>query len=153
MKKTLLLIMTCLMALTINAQDFVDLGLPSGTKWKAQNESDLYNFDAARAEFGDNLPIYAQCEELKALCKWEWTGNGYKVTGLNGNSIFFPAASISDCNGDFMDNLGGNDTGGFWTSSSEGPKEAWFLVFTMRGVDMAESEKCFWRSVRLVQNP
>ena len=65
MKKILFLGIIGLMALSLSAQEFVDLGLSSGTKWKDKNESDLFNYNAALVEFGGSLPTYAQFEELK----------------------------------------------------------------------------------------
>lgn len=53
-------------------------------------------FDAARAIWGGTwrLPTKEEFEELKDKCKIYWTTQnnrkGYKVTGPNGNSIFFP---------------------------------------------------------------
>ena len=41
MKKLLFFSMMCLLALTMSAQDYVDLGLPSGTKWKKANEEGM----------------------------------------------------------------------------------------------------------------
>ena len=70
---------------------YVDLGLPSGTLWKAKNEVKEYEYDSAVKIFGDNLPTREHWEELKDYCKWEWNGSGYKITGANGNSIVLPA--------------------------------------------------------------
>ncbi len=52
------------------------------------------NLDAATANWGNNwrMPTKEEFQELLNLCKWEFTGNGYKVTGPNKNSIFLPAA-------------------------------------------------------------
>ncbi|MBP5650137.1 MAG: hypothetical protein J6X01_03555, partial [Bacteroidales bacterium] len=82
--------------------EFVDLGLPSGTKWKSSNEmgngSGFYTFDEAVSAFGSQLPTKEQCEELIDKCTWTWQSNGsYKVTGPNGNSIILPAAGGNDC--------------------------------------------------------
>lgn len=133
--------------------EWVDLGLPSGTKWATMNigatspsdygsyfawgetslkrsyawknlkycldttgdkfskyvtdskygdvdgkkELDLSD-DAAYVNWGAGwcMPSDAQLEELRKVCKWTWTRidghNGYKVDGLNGNSIFLPAS-------------------------------------------------------------
>lgn len=55
-------------------------------------------YDAATANWGGawRMPTYAECKDLCNKCKWEWvTQNGvkgYRVTGLNGNNIFLPAA-------------------------------------------------------------
>lgn len=55
-------------------------------------------YDAARANWGGSwrLPSKKEIKELVKKCKWEVvTRNGrkvYKVTGPNGNSIFFPTS-------------------------------------------------------------
>ncbi|MBO4774011.1 MAG: hypothetical protein J5516_04475, partial [Bacteroidales bacterium] len=87
MKKLFGFCMTCLMALSLcmmtgcNKEDdpktdkekgddivtegFADLGLPSGTKWKATNEGDgYYTYDEAAKKFGKKVPTKAQFEEL-----------------------------------------------------------------------------------------
>ena len=38
MKKIISLTFICVMSLLVNAQNYVDLGLPSGTKWSSENE-------------------------------------------------------------------------------------------------------------------
>ena len=55
-------------------------------------------YDAATANWSGSwrMPTKAEQVELLANCTWEWTTqngvNGYKVTGVNGNFIFLPAA-------------------------------------------------------------
>lgn len=51
-------------------------------------------YDAATANWGVTwrMPTTAELAELMNECEWEFVGNGYKVTGPNGNSIFLPAA-------------------------------------------------------------
>ena len=55
-------------------------------------------YDAATVNWGDKwrIPTRDEINELCYNCSWNWTTqngvNGYKVTGLNGNSIFLPAA-------------------------------------------------------------
>ena len=55
---------------------YVDLGLPSGTKWKNMNETnadddyDFYTYDEAVRVFGDSLPNYKQFRELLTYCTW-----------------------------------------------------------------------------------
>lgn len=56
--------------------------------------------DAAHMVLGGNwrMPTNEEWTELITNCTWEWTSeigiNGIKVTGLNGKSIFLPAAGI-----------------------------------------------------------
>jgi hypothetical protein len=56
------------------------------------------DYDIARAKWGSywRLPSSAEIQELIAKCTWQWTANGMKVTGPNGNSIFLPAAGHRD---------------------------------------------------------
>lgn len=121
---------------SLNGHEWVDLGLPSGTKWATcnvganapeqygnhyawgetkpkdeytQSNSVTYQlqmsdiagnpqYDAATANWGEGwkMPTRTQMEELIIRCTWEWIKQngvrGYKGTGPNGNSIFFPAA-------------------------------------------------------------
>ncbi|MBQ3750896.1 MAG: hypothetical protein II865_06325 [Bacteroidales bacterium] len=150
MKKIFFFSMICLMALAVNAQEFVDLGLPSGTKWKDKNEKELFNYNAAFGEFANSLPTYAQFMELKDNCKWEWMDNGYKVTGPNGNSIYLPVTSVRDCDGEYYESSGGS--GSYWSSTSAGLNLSHILIFTKNIRDVSESKRCNWRTVRLVQN-
>jgi len=54
--------------------------------------------DAATANWGSDwcMPKLQQFKELKDNCTWTWTTlngkNGYEVKGINGNSLFLPAA-------------------------------------------------------------
>ena len=38
MKRLFFFALTCFLALSLSAQNYVDLGLSSGTKWSAENE-------------------------------------------------------------------------------------------------------------------
>ncbi|MBR5028994.1 MAG: hypothetical protein IKX51_07220 [Bacteroidales bacterium] len=114
MKKTFFISILCLFAFAINAQKFVDLGLPSGTKWKDVNESNINrprislffnNFEISDAvsRSGGNTPTREQWEELMNECEWIWVdtnGYGYKVVGPNGNHIILPAEGYSYIHGD-----------------------------------------------------
>ena len=62
------------------------------------------NYDVARSKWGGTwrIPTKKEMDELKGYCEWVKTTinniNGYKVIGLNGNSIFLPAAGTTrDC--------------------------------------------------------
>ncbi len=136
------------------AAGYVDLGLPSGTKWKSVNETGGYNgfytYEEAVSAFGDKLPTKEQLEELKVYCAWEWQNNGgYKVTGTNGNSIVLPAAGYRDCDG----NLGGvGSYSHYWSSTSYNSDCAWFLGIHSGGVDVDWLDRCHGYPVRLVQD-
>ena len=75
-------------------------------------------YDAATANWGGlwRMPTEAEAEEL-LRCKWEKVVlndvNGYKVTGVNGNSIFIPKAGYIS-NEDFFDK---DRTSWLWTST------------------------------------
>ena len=128
---------------------YVDLGLPSGTLWKNANEGGdaaLYTYDDAVSMFGNQLPTLQQLEELKDECEWTWIGNGYKVTGPNGNSIVLPAAGYRDCDGT---PYGG--TRGRYRSSTNYSDYPWGLYFDSSRVGMMNYDRCSGWSVRLVQ--
>ena len=75
--------------------------------------------DAAHVNWGGGwrMPSDAELTELRNYCSWEWTSingeNGYRVTGPNGNSIFFPAAGFYYVNG--LTTV--NNHGDFWSNS------------------------------------
>ena len=136
--------------------EYVDLGLTSGTKWKASNEVneadaeyDFFTYDEAMDRFGTSLPTKEQCDELKAECQWSWTGNGYNVTGPNGNSISLPAAGYRGCIGGVhrVGSYGDN-----WSSTLNGSDGAWALNFDSGGVYVHFDGRCNGQSVRLVQD-
>lgn len=130
-------------------EEFIDLGLPSGTLWKIHNEEGgFYGFDEAMAKFyRNNLPSKKQFEELKNSCKWEWTGEGYKVTGPNGNSIFMPAEGSQSSEGIH----GTGCCGIYWSSTSNGYKDAVELYFDTDKVAIGNSDRIVYaHSVRLV---
>lgn len=129
--------------------DYVDLGLPSGTLWKAENEDcGLIKYDQAVNFYGSSLPTKEQFEELKNNCLWTWQGNGYKVKGKNGESIFLPAAGYRYCDGSV--NYVGS-YGNYWSSTPNGSEYAWSLYFDPSEVSMNYLKRCYGRSVRLVK--
>ncbi len=149
MKRILLLSAACLMLMSLQAQqEFVNLGLPSGTLWKSQNESDLYSYNTAMATFGDNMPTSEQFEELMNSCHWVWQSVGFKVIGPNGNSIFMPAEGYRDCKGNYQEN---ESIGSYWSSTHSESGRAWACYFTSNRKGVGEPERCSERSVRLVQ--
>ena len=133
---------------------YVDLGLPSGTKWKSTNETGgnngYYTHEEAVSAFGDKLPTKEQFEELKENCTWVWQDNGgYKVTGQNGNSIVLPASGFRFCDGDVSD-VGSN--GRYWSSTPGVSGYAWCLYFDSGGVYVYFDDRCYGFAVRLVQD-
>ncbi len=132
----------------VEATEYVDLGLPSGTLWKSQNESGYYDYDEALQQFGSSLPTDAQLNELVSKCRWTWVGNGYRVDGPNGNSITIPAEGMVDCEGTFS---GKGEDGGIWSSSMEENFWAWPLTFDRGTVRIVTEGRCCKYSVRLVK--
>ncbi|MBO7288118.1 MAG: hypothetical protein J6U85_07805 [Bacteroidales bacterium] len=128
---------------------YVDLGLPSGLKWAVCNigayspeeYGKYYLFgdpqpkraDIASSNWGGNwrTPSKENIEELLNNCTWEWTMlngvNGYKVIGLNGNSIFFPAAGYHS--GSSLYSAG--SIGEYWSSTviSSFTNDMYYLSF------------------------
>ena len=77
-----------------NIPTFVDLGLPSGTKWKNVDEeegSSKYSYEILEP----SIPTKKQWTELEKSCTWTWLGTRYRVTGPNGNSIYFKPYGFS----------------------------------------------------------
>ncbi len=155
MKKLLSLCLICLMAVSAMAQHapasegYVDLGLPSGTLWKNANEGGddaLYNYEEAVRKFGNKLPTKQQLEELKNKCTWTWTGNGYKVTGPNGESITLPAAGSRNSYGGVYE-VGGH----YWSATGGNANFMSYLFFDSGEVKVSYYDPCFRFSVRLVQ--
>ncbi len=132
-------------------EGYVDLDLPSGTLWKKTNEAGgFYSYDEAVSKFGSQLPTDAQLRELKDKCEWDWTGDGYRVTGPNGNSIVLPAEGWRDCDGSVYD-VGSDGT--YRSSTPNGSDYAWDLYFYSDEVyvNMGCGFRCRGYSVRLVQ--
>ena len=89
-----------------------------------------------------------QWEELKKYCVWEWTGDGYNVTGPSGQGIFIPAAGYRNVSGQ----VGKVGTfGNYWSSTSKDSKEAWRFGFEPGKFSMAAHSRQYGRSVRLIQ--
>ena len=80
----------------LSNEQYVDLGLPSGTKWaKRCQYGGFYTFEEALlvtygfdANTEESMPSIAQWEELKKECVWEWQNDCYVVKGPNGNYIY-----------------------------------------------------------------
>ena len=114
----------------------VDLGL--SVYWADRNVGaedsrlygDMYTFDDASSAArsmgsGWRMPTKAELEELNNKCTWSWTGDGYRVTGSNGNSIYFPTEGYWD--GDTWSNFG--SVGIYWSSTPYDNTQAYVLMF------------------------
>ena len=125
------------------------------TKYNSEEKTVLeFADDVAHVRLGGNwrMPTDGECTELREQCTWEWTTqsgvNGLKVTGLNGNSLFLPAAGYWY---DFyFDNAG--SCGYYWSSSlNNGYKgSAWNISLYSDHVDRGNFHRCFGLSVRPV---
>lgn len=110
--------------------------------------------DAARANWGGSwrMPTKGEMEELCKYCTWEWTAQngikGYNVKGLNGNSIFLPAAD--DRRGS---SLGSAGSLGFYWSSTPGESftaTAYALFFNSGSHSMKDYYREYGRCIRPV---
>lgn len=108
--------------------------------------------DVAHVNWGGSwrMPTKAEQDELRNNCTWTWTTqngvNGYKVVGLNGNSLFLPAAGYR-----YEDSLRGVGSEGYYWSSSLGTSSsAYDLNFYSGNVDWYFSYRGYGLSVRPV---
>jgi uncharacterized repeat protein (TIGR02543 family) len=130
---------------------YVDLGLPSGTRWKDSNEGGdnaHYTSKEAEEKFGNQLPSLEQINELINQCSWTWTGSGYNVVGPNGNAIYFPAAGIG-AGGEIIQ-VG--VVGYYYSSTIQNPYGRISLQISLKGVASTYSSNSSYysHSVRLV---
>lgn len=131
----------------VAGESYVDLGLPSGTMWKSENEEGLLDFKTAWKKYKRRMPSIKQWEELNRYCAWTWTGNGYQVIGPNGASIFMPAAGYRNFSGQ-IGKIG--VFGNYWSSTTKDSEEAWRFGFESDKFSLASHSRKYGRSVRLV---
>lgn len=139
-------------------EGYVDLGLPSGTLWKASNETGHYDYDGAIEAFGKSVPTREQWEELKEHCWWVWNEEDETtaaVVGENGNFILLPAEGFYD----FEDGKTRNEVSGYYWSRTPGDHgTAWYLYFNYDDEDYDKKVKVSryvqsrGHSVRLVKS-
>ena len=127
---------------------YVDLGLQSGTLWKATNEDGgFYSFEQASKKFGtSNLPHLYMYQELQQECTWTWIGNGYHVQGPNASSIFLPAAGFRDLDGNVH-----NDIGAYMAADVDGQVVPSFFFSEEDGCYVIPSSVDAATSVRLAK--
>lgn len=104
--------------------EFIDLGLPSGRLWAAENEPGYHRFNEVVKTFGDMLPSAKAWKELFDQCsrKWDIDRKGYIFTGPNDKTLFLPADGWQDRNEETKDlkSRGVHDVGNFgvyWSST------------------------------------
>lgn len=117
-------------------QEYVDLGLPSGTLWATENaggDGVYYTYAEAVSKFGNNLPTKEQFEELHEKCTIQLTSSGYRIVGPNKNSIYLP--------------LEGSRQGYWYNKSNKGNMHG---LFFSSGVN--ELGRNYGFSVRLVKD-
>lgn len=112
---------------------------------KTQFVEYAYADDAARERLGGKwrMPSHAEFEELIYKCTWTWIKingvYGYKVAGVNGNSIFLPAAgyrygtdliNADPLNSEEINSV--SSVGYYWTSErlSDYQSEAWRIAIS-----------------------
>jgi hypothetical protein len=157
MKKILIIAFLVFDFTTFAQSAYIDLGLPSGTYWKKENEGgnatifrwgDYYTYQEAIKKFGNKLPSKEQYEELLKYCKWERNldddDNGYKVIGPNGNYIILKRVGWGTYTG--VRDVGIHAS--YWTSSSNGT-EAWAFNIIDFFYDLNSSPKIYRNAVRL----
>ena len=90
-------------------------------------------YDAATVNLGKGyrMPTHEQQKDLLKCCTWEWTTlngvKGMKVTGPNGNHIFFPASGYRDNSNGSLGNVG--SYGYCWTASPYSTNYGRYLYF------------------------
>ena len=132
-----------------NTGGYVDLGLPSGTLWGANNANEaFYSFDQAVEWFGNCLPTADQIDELRSYCTWTWTGDGYKVVGLSGRYIFLPATGVSEKDGRVY-NMG--QVGAYWSRTACEAPDAVDLSIGPERAKIDCDDRCYRMSIRLVK--
>lgn len=131
-------------------RQYVDLGLPSGTLWKKWNENELYEYQDAINQFGNQIPTKNQWEELMNLCHWKMTSNGFTVIGPNGESVDFSVDGFTMCDQADKQSVGSL---GIYTSStlSDDSDFIWSVVVGNDKKFGGDISDCWKKSVRLVR--
>lgn len=107
-------------------------------------------YDVVAVNWGGNwrMPTADEMRELVWECQWEWTREdgkpGYKVTGPNGNTLFFPAIGYRSGPNVVHD----NDAGYFWTGTPADDEllayaNCLFLIKNNFGVDAGHRYRGF----------
>ena len=139
---------------TDSEDDYVDLGLPSGTLWKRHNEEGVFTHNEAVSRFGNALPSKEQFKELDKYCAFKLDGSGINWIGKNGNSIHFESAEHLTCSGSLLWSGIAKIKINIWTSTSKNASKAWFFTFYSpgSGFPFLSTNSCYGFSVHLVRS-
>ena len=108
-------------------EDFVDLGLPSGTLWATCNVGatapeqygNIYSWYYNWGNMPANMPTSEQCGELIGNTTGAWTTrngiNGWLFSAQNGNTLFLPAAGYQSGNAIWGRGVEGN----YWSKTPD----------------------------------
>ncbi len=141
------MVVFALLSCTAMAQ-YIDLGLPSGTKWADTSEEGFYTYNAAVTTFGKQLPTHQQYQELM-LCDWVFVDGEWRAIGLNGKYITFEMAGIRNCN-EKTEVVGEGKQGSFWSATLDG-KLSYSILLLSRFVTVVAGDTCYSKKVRLVE--
>ena len=112
------------LSLSDNTEEFIDLGLRSGTLWKKTNETGFFSYKEALKKYKDKIPTKEQWEELMSDCELQRDKFGYRIIGPNGNFIFLQANGYRYANGMIH---GAGEKFYYWSSTRDGSSHAWGL--------------------------
>ena len=130
---------------------YVDLGLPSGTRWASSNQGRLLNYSDALRRFVRRIPSPEEWRELAEYCTWIWDriGGRYVVIGPSGRFIYLPAEGFICCAGKCH-----HGEGHYWSCRGRDASAAFDFHFNekRRFPDDAEY-KVLAMSVRTVRRP
>lgn len=138
-----------------NHPHWIDLGLPSGTKWACCNEG------ASKPEayggyytFGQvsSAPTYEQIEELLSHTTSEWTiqngvEGGLFTSSRNGSSIFLPAAGFRWAGQSYGEGVWGY----YWSSTLSNEQSAYEIYFNSSLTFSSENGRDVEQTVRPVR--
>ena len=125
---------------------------------KPEEYGNLYTYDnrSQGVPSGWRVPTKAELQDLVNNCDRKWTPlngvDGYLVTGkgdYSSNSIFLPAAGYDGGSG--LRDLDG-ENGNYWSSTSGGSWEAWFLHCTSGSFNVCNEYRDLGFSVRAVHD-
>ena len=107
-------------------------------------------FDAAASQWGGTwrIPTREEWQELVNCCSWSWNGEGYRVSGENGNSIFLPAAGYSKGSSRFKE----GERGDYWTSTPLGSQKSYEFVIKSDAYGIESDNRFYGISIRPVTN-